>query len=95
MKLMQVSHNLFHPGKSKTWELRDLFHTVLAGVIGAVFGLLMGMTALIAFLGSKAASEAGKPGMLLIKVIVVGTFVILSVILFTREAEEEDKEADN
>ena len=53
------------------------------------------LTALAAFLGSQTIGKTGEPGMLLIKVIVVGTFVLLSVILFTHiftdEEEEEEK----
>ena len=95
MKPLQISQNLLHSTSSKTRELRDLLQTVLAGLVGALFGLLMGMTALTAFLGSQAAREAGEPGMLLIKVFIVGTFVILSVILFTWGFGSEDEDNTN
>ena len=93
MRPEQINHNLLHPVKNRTWKPGDRVLTALAGIIGAFIGLLLGMTALVAFFGSQAATEAGRPGMLLIKVIVVGTFVILSVILFTcgfRDGEDKD-----
>jgi len=95
MRLAQISHFLLHPTASKTWVLKEYFQTVLASLIGVIFGLLMGMTALVALLGSWGASHAGEPGMLLIKVLIVLTFVIVSVFIFTRvsdggEEEEED-----
>lgn len=83
MKPVQIDHSQQYLPESKKETFKDLFQTVLAGLFGAIFGLLMGMTVLAAFLGSKAAIEAGEPGMLIIKVLVVGTFVLMSVILFT------------
>jgi xanthine/uracil/vitamin C permease (AzgA family) len=92
MRPRQIGQSKHYLKESKRGEFRDIFQTALAGFIGAVFGLLMGMTVLAAFLGSRAASEAGEPGMLIIKVLVVGTFVILSVILFTCKFGGEDKD---
>ena len=90
MKPAQIGHSRLYFKESRKGVFKDLIQSFFAGLIGAVFGLLMGMTVLAAFLGRQAATEAGRPGMLLIKVIVVGTFVILSVILFTCRFGGED-----
>lgn len=95
MRLAQISHSLLRLPAVKAKEGAELFHTCLAVLIGVFFGLLMGMTALVALLGRWGASEAGTPGLLLVKGLVVCTFVALSVILFTRGSDsEEDEEED-
>ena len=94
MRLLQIGHNALHPTRNRTWQFGYCFQTVLAGLIGGIIGLLMGLTALVAFLGSKAVSEAGEPGMLLIKVLIVGTFIILSVILFIWEFDRKGEDID-
>ena len=83
MNSFRISHSQHYVNECRKALVRNFCHTVLAGFIGTFFGLLMGMTVLAVFLGGQAAFEAGEPGMLLIKVLVLGTFVILSVILFT------------
>lgn len=83
MRPIQTGNHLFSPKRTRIWKPGDRIMTFLAGIVGAFIGLLMGMTALAAFMGSQAATGVERPGMLLIKVLIVGTFVILSVILFT------------
>jgi hypothetical protein len=52
----------------------------------------MGMTAIATLLGPDAA---GKPGMILPKVLILITFIILSVFLFTRRSDSEDDEEED
>jgi hypothetical protein len=52
----------------------------------------MGMTAMATLLGPEIAS---KPGMLLPKVLILLTFIILSVFLFTRRSNIEDEEEED
>jgi hypothetical protein len=61
----------------------------MAAGIGLLFGLIMGMTAIATLLGPDVA---GKPGMILPKVLILLTFIILSVFLFTRRSDSEDDE---
>jgi hypothetical protein len=91
MRLAHISHFLFHPTASKTWDFKDHFQTILAGLIGVVFGLFMGMTAIVVLLGPNST---GKPGMLLPKALILLTFVIMSVFLFTRASDGGKEEED-
>ena len=92
MKLAQISHFLLHIPENRTREYVEHIQTCLAVIIGVFFGLLTGMTFLVALPGSWGASHAGEPGMLFIKVLIIGTFVILSVILFTRGSDSREEE---
>ena len=94
MRLAHISHFLLHVPVTKTRERVDHFQTFMAVLIGVIFGLLMGMTALVALLGRWGASEAGEPGILLFKVLFVFTFVIVSVFIFTRVSDSGDEEED-
>jgi cytochrome bd-type quinol oxidase subunit 2 len=89
MRLAQISHFLLHVPASKTRERAGQLQTCLAVVIGVFFGLIMGMTAIVTLLRSDIAS---KPGMLLPKVLILLTFIILSVFLFTRRSDSEEEE---
>jgi len=91
MRLAHISHFLLFPTAIKTRERADQLQTCLAAVIGVFFGLIMGMTAMATLLGPEIAS---KPGMLLPKVLILLTFIVLSVFLFTRRSNIEDEEED-
>jgi hypothetical protein len=91
----KISHYLLNAKALRNRDLKISFESILAGLLGCIFGLLMGMTAIALFLDKQAVMQAGEPGMLLIKVIVVGTFVILSVILFTKGSEGEGGNKDS
>ena len=91
MRLAQISHFLLYPTARKTWELKDHFQTILAVLMGVLFGLLMGMTAIVTLLGPNIT---GKPGMLLPKALILLTFVIMSVFLFTRASDGGKEEED-
>lgn len=91
----KFSHYLLYAKTLKSRDVKTSFESILAGLLGCIFGLLMGMTAIALFLDKQAVMQAGEPGMLLIKVIVVGTFVILSVILFTKGSEGEGGTKDS
>ncbi len=91
MRLAQISHFLLHVPVTKTRERVDHFQTFMAVFIGVLFGLLMGMTAMVTLLGPNIA---GKPGMLLPKALILLTFVIMSVFIFTRVSDGGDDEED-
>jgi len=92
MRLAQISHFLLHVQASKTRERTDQLQTCLAAVIGVFFGLIMGMTAMATLLGPELAS---KPGMILPKALILLTFIILSVFLFTRRSDSKDNEEED
>ena len=92
MRLAQISHFLLHLPASKTRDRTDQLQTCMAAVIGVLFGLIMGMTAIAILLGPGAA---GEPGMILPKVLILLTFIILSVFLFTRRSDSEDDEEED
>jgi hypothetical protein len=92
MRLAQISHFLLHIPASKTRERADQLQTCLAVIIGVFFGLIMGMTAMATLLGPEIAS---KSGILLPKVLILLTFIILSVFLFTRRSDSDDEEDEN
>lgn len=88
MRLAQISHFLFHSPTSKTSERTERFRTTLAGLIGVLFGLLMGMTAMSILLDPEIA---GRPGILLPRILILLTFGILSMILFTKGSDSEEE----
>ena len=88
MRLAQISHFLFHLPKSKTSESKERFQTALAGHIGVLFGLLMGMTAMSILLDQEIA---GRPGILLPRILILLTFGLLSMILFTKGSDSEEE----
>ncbi len=92
MRLAQISHFLLHLPASKTRDRADQLQTCMAAVIGVLFGLIMGMTAIATLLGPDVA---GKPGMILPKILILLTFIILSVFLFTRRSDSEDEEEED
>ena len=92
MRLAQISHFLLHLPAIKTRDRSDQLQTCMAAVIGVLFGLVMGMTAIATLLGPDAA---GKPGMILPKVLILITFITLSVFLFTRRSDSEDDEEED
>ncbi|UCF88801.1 MAG: hypothetical protein JSV70_00670 [bacterium] len=94
MRLVHISQVLLRLPEAKAKESVARFHNCLAVCIGIFFGLLMGMTALVAILGPRGASEAGQPGMFIVKGLIIGTFIILSVFLFTRGSDSEEEEEE-
>ena len=89
MRLAQISHFLLHVPAIKTRESAERFQTCLAVLIGVLFGLLMGMTGIVTLLGPNIA---GKPGMLLPKALILLTFVIISVFIFTKVSDGGEEE---